>query len=176
MKLAPIIEALRAKCPSFESRVFGVAMWAQAEAEINSNLPCAYVVPLSVDGGESYLSTKFRQTIRSHFGVAVVIGLSADDAAGNLGHDQIDDLRSEVFRAILGAQVGKNVWIEFDGQTVTDLNRARLVETLEFSVEDDITGEETAQGQMIADLPDFDHLYATVAETGTKTAFHLNEE
>ena len=49
MKLATIISALRAYCPSFEGRVGGAAEYAAIDIT-NLPMPCAFVLPVSEIG------------------------------------------------------------------------------------------------------------------------------
>lgn len=165
MKLGPIIQVLRAGCPSFEGRVLGLAALTRMDETTNPKLPCAYVVPRATEARKATISTKYRQEIEDSFDVVVAVRLASDDESGREGHDAVEDLKAEIFRAILGARVADGQFIEFAGQSVNVpyLNRYRLVETLTFSSVDDLDDEDTAQGAMIDDLDRFDSMYTTVS-------------
>ena len=164
MKLAPIIQALRSRCRSFDGRVFGLAALTRMDETTSPKLPCCYVVPRATEAHSAILSTKFRQEIVESFDVVLAVRLSSDDEPGREGHDAIEDLKAEIFRVLLGAQVEQGVFLEFGGQVVNTayLNRYRLVETITFSCTDDLDEADTAQGAMIGDLDIFDKMVTTV--------------
>lgn len=164
MKLDPIIARLRAGCPSFGGRVFGLAALNRMDETTSPKFPCAYVLPKETVGMDVRSSTKYRQGVEDRFSVLVAVRLDDSDAPGRAGHDYVEDLKAEIFRCILGAQVKQNVIVEFSGQSVNVpyLNRYRLVETLEFSCADELDDTDTAQGAMIEDLDIFDTMHTQV--------------
>lgn len=164
MKLAPIIQALRSGCESFDGRVFGLASLTRMDETTNPTMPCCYVVPRATEAHTAIISTKFRQEIEESFDVVIAVRLASDDEPGREGHDTIEDLKAEIFRVLLGAQIEEGVYLEFGGQVVNTayLNRYRLVETLTFTCLDDLDDEDSAQGALIEDLDIFDKMVTQV--------------
>ena len=162
MKLAPIIEALRANCPSFERRIFGLYAWSTVDDDVFPAMPCAYVLPSKITAGTAYISTQYRQDIDNYFSIVVCVPLTKEDALGKSGHDQIEDLKDEIFKAILGASLEypakKNLIVSFQGQAWHQqaTNRARLAEILTFTYGEQLTGNDYALGRIISDLPELE--------------------
>lgn len=159
MKLAPIIECLRENCPSFERRVFGAYAWFNIDDSVSPAMPCAFVLPSGVTAETATTSTKYRQLIENHFSINICVSLTSDDALGKTGHDYLEDLKEEVFKAVLGLPLGypeqTNRIIYFESQSVNTsaCNRARLVETLDFAYGELLMGSVTAQQRIIDSLP-----------------------
>lgn len=134
MKLRNIVAALRERCPSFENRVGGAAEWTYVSPSTASKMPSAFVVPLSESAGEQGSPNGYRQTVENSFAVLVLVTM--DGEQGQIAVDAADDLRAEIFRAVLGwtpyDDAGR---IEFGGSSVLELRRDRLVIQLEFSFE-----------------------------------------
>ena len=159
MKLSPIIQVLRDTCLSLDRRVFGTFAWFTVDTQSNPKMPCAFVLPGEVKGGTFRASTRFREDIENTFSVNIAVALDKDDILGKCGHDQIEDLKAEVFRSLLGLPLGypeeTNVIIRFVDQQVNlaACNAARLVETLTFAYDETLTGDGTAQQRLIDDFP-----------------------
>mgnify|MGYP001027795514 FL=1 len=159
MKLAPIIECLRENCPAFERRVFGTFAWLNIDDKVNPSLPCAFVLPSGVSSDRAITSTKYRQQITNKFTVVVCVSLTQDDVLGKTGHDYIEELKEQVFHAILGLPLGYPEFtgkiVCFGSQTVNSnaCNGARLAENLDFSYDELLTGSITAQARIIDALP-----------------------
>lgn len=175
MKLAPIIQLLRAKCPSFERRVFGLYGWSRVDETTNAQMPCAYVLPASIKGGEVVASTAYRQGITDTFDIAIAVHLSPDDWQGKAGHDYVEDLKAEIFKAILGLKLDTGVILRFESQVVSlnASNRNRLVELLTFAFDDDLDVDDSVQGADYESLPDFLRQYTTVEPYGVQQIIHL---
>ena len=175
MKLAPIIKLLRAKCPSFDRRVFGLYGWSRVDETTNAQMPCAYVLPASIKGGEVVASTAYRQGITDTFDIAIAVHLSPDDWQGKAGHDYIEELKAEIFKAILGLKLDAGVILRFESQVVSlnASNRNRLVELLTFAFDDDLDVDDSVQGADFDSLPDFLRQYTTVDPYGVQQIIHL---
>lgn len=175
MKLAPIIKLLRVKCPSFERRVFGLYGWSRVDETTNAQMPCAYVLPASIKGGEVVASTAYRQGITDTFDIAIAVHLSPDDWQGKAGHDYIEELKAEIFKAILGLKLDAGVILRFESQVVSlnASNRNRLVELLTFAYDDDLDVDDSVQGADFDSLPDFLRQYTTVDPYGVQQIIHL---
>ena len=100
MRLDPIIAALRRRCPSFENRFAGAAEWAGLTEDEAPALPAAYVVPLAEDAGGNESQVGYQQTVTNTFAVIVLVSNVCDER-GQKAFDSLEDLRLELFRAIL---------------------------------------------------------------------------
>lgn len=155
MKLSTIITELRRRCPSFEKRVYGVAEWAARE-KVNLPMPSAYVLPLGESADLVSMTTDYRQHVEQSFGVAVLISTKLDDPTGLQAFDKSEDVKAEIFRAIVGWETDETDAVIYEGSTVLELNRAFLCVQFEFSVSYDITDADTRHGAMLDELTPFD--------------------
>ena len=106
MKLATIISALRAYCPSFEGRVGGAAEYAAIDIT-NLPMPCAFVLPVSEIGEDmDSMGTDYRQRVKQIFCVVILVS-TADQERGQDAFDAIEDLKAEIFKAILGTSTAE---------------------------------------------------------------------
>ena len=65
MKLKPIIQELRAHCPGFEGRVFGVGTFSRLDESVAAELlPAAFVIPVSEDPEEPAVINRYKQQVR----------------------------------------------------------------------------------------------------------------
>jgi len=147
MKLRPVIERLRQRCPSLKGRVGGVAQYAMLESTTKLTMPYAFVVPLGETAEYFSMASaqSYRQTVEAQFGVLLFLSLKGDSR----GYDAFEfsqDIRAEVFKALLGACLPETDEITFDQEVIFDANNARLVIQWEFNVPYDIVDEETAHG------------------------------
>lgn len=102
MKLKSTIEALRARCPSFKNRVFGAVEFSGLINRISpEELPACYVfVANETPATAQRLENSYYQEIEAN--ISVVIAVSSDDIRGQSATDTIEDLKEEIFLAILG--------------------------------------------------------------------------
>ena len=106
MKLATIISALRAYCPSFERRVGGAAEYAAIDIT-NLPMPCAFVLPVSEIGEDmDSMGTDYRQRVKQVFCVVILVS-TTDQERGQDAFDAIEDLKAEIFKAILGTSTAE---------------------------------------------------------------------
>lgn len=171
MKLKPIIEELRNYCPSFEQRVYGIGAFSQLSESVSTEaMPAAFVLPVSEDPQDPATSSRYRQVVRFRFAVLVMVS-NTEDEQGLTAWEAADDLKKEVFRAILGSddiKAGKD-WIQFEGLSIAEINRAALTLQLDFSCEYEITDEQTRHGADIDRLGRFLRMYSdidVIAEKG----------
>lgn len=186
MKLTPIIEEIRAQCPDFDSRVFGVAEFAQiAESTAPEELPAAYVIPLTETPFEPVATTRYKQTVEFTFAVVLVVSNTVDEQGLN-AWERADDLKKAVFRSILGQDdytAGRD-WIQYEGASVVSLDRAALMVQLEFSMNYDIDDTETRHGGDVERLGRFLRMYGDIDVIGKdgrpdgniEAKFHINLE
>jgi len=171
VKLKPIIEELRNYCPSFEQRVYGIGAFSQLSESVSTEaMPAAFVLPVSEDPQDPATSSRYRQVVRFRFAVLVMVS-NTEDEQGLTAWEAADDLKKEVFRAILGSddiKAGKD-WIQFEGLSIAEINRAALTLQLDFSCEYEITDEQTRHGADIDRLGRFLRMYSdidVIAEKG----------
>ena len=114
MKLATIISALRAYCSSFEGRVGGAAEYAAIDIT-NLPMPCAFVLPVSEIGEDmDSMGTDYRQRVKQIFCVVILVS-TADQERGQDAFDAIEDLKAEIFKAILGTSTAETDEIVYEG-------------------------------------------------------------
>jgi hypothetical protein len=103
------------------------------------------------------------------------VHLSSDDWQGKAGHDYIEELKAEIFRAILGLKLDAGVILRFESQVVSlnASNRNRLVELLTFAFDDDLDADDSVQGADYESLPDFLRQHTTVEPYGVQQIIHL---
>jgi hypothetical protein len=154
MKLRSIIEDLRAYCPTLRKRIFGVAEYATLDDTASADLPCAFVLPLTETTEDPQSFTRYRQAVKFEFAVVLMVNNAADEQ-GLSAWEQAVDLKKEVFHALLGKEIDRDP-IQYEGLSIVDLNRARLIVQLEFSVEFDIVDGDTRHGLDIAALGPWD--------------------
>ena len=153
MKLATIISALRAYCPSFERRVGGAAEYAAIDIT-TLPMPCAFVLPVSEIGEDmDSMGTDYRQRVKQVFCVVILVS-TTDQERGQNAFDAIEDLKAEIFKAILGTSTAETDEIVYEGYSDPDLNRARLALQLSFSVSYDVVDADTGHGRELDGLPD----------------------
>ncbi len=102
MKLQSTIKALRERCPSFKQHVYGICEWVNLPLKINpAELPSAYVFKSSEDPTNANISqNSYHQDISTT--VAVVVAVPSKDVRGQSASDTFEDLKDEIFKAILG--------------------------------------------------------------------------
>lgn len=165
MKLSPVIQRLRSKCSSFQSRVAGAAEFAPLPDGVAVAMPAAIVLPAQDVAADPESMSGYIQTIRDQIAVVVVV---ASDERGQEAYDAIQDLRAEIFKALLGWQPEKpGSVLTYGGGGLLHLDRSRLywqfVFELEWQVVADIAADdETAQGVDLAALSALEHVHIDV--------------
>ena len=105
--------ALRAYCPSFEGRVGGAAEYAAIDIT-NLPMPCAFVLPVSEIGEDmDSMGTDYRQRVKQVFCVVILVS-TADQERGQDAFDAIEDLKAEIFKAILGTSTAETDEIVYE--------------------------------------------------------------
>ena len=111
MNLGLVIDAIRARCPTFEGRVAGAANFADGiDTAQNLAVPCAFVVPLDEDASpdESGETTGLNQTLTERFGVVVCFNNKVDEGGDRRGQgaaSKFDAMRFELHRALLNWRI-----------------------------------------------------------------------
>ncbi len=146
MKIEPIIRQIQTWCPSF--KLVAGALTVDLKTAISdgeANLPAAYVVKLDesaeyVDG----LSNDFRQDVEESFGVLVFVNNRKKDGRGQWAADQLEDLRAELFKALLQwCPSDAHNPIIYSGGSVQSIDKDRIVYAFEFETGTQLTIEDT---------------------------------
>lgn len=158
MKLTPVIAHLRANCPTFAGRVAGAAQYATSKSATALRAPCAFVIPLD-DAPESNGSkVGVRQQISESFGVVVAVSNEADEK-GQAAVDQIHDLRSELWAALLNWPPADGYdGLDYQSGALIDLDRHRLWWQFEFGARTEIDSSDGYQ----PDRPHFEGVTVSV--------------
>ena len=132
MRLSPIVQALRERCPSFEARVFGLAEFADLDGATSVALPAAFVVPLDEDVRNLSQGTQVRAEIFER--AAVIVALAQTDPRGQAAHDSLHDIRAELWRAIVGWRMDQDAGpFAPDGGEMLDMDRSRFLYQYDFA-------------------------------------------
>lgn len=146
MKLTPIIATLRAHCPYFENRVAGAAQFKNLPEVGKLRLPAAYVVPGDDTPGENKSQTDYWQELKEGFSVIVMVSNDRDERGQFAAYDVVHDVRQVLFKALLGWNPEeRGSPITYDGGTLLDLNRHELIYQFDFSVDNELTEDDTRQ-------------------------------
>lgn len=104
MKLIPVIQRLREKCPEFREYVGGLAQWRGMDdlRYINGEqLPVAWVIPASDSPSAPLSSNGVRQDITEGFSVYVAMNVEQSQR-GELAVDAMDEIRDALMLALVG--------------------------------------------------------------------------
>lgn len=154
MKLSPLIQAIRTWCPYFEQSVGGAAEYGAALEGGKLPLPAAYVIPGEDTTGEQRSQTDYWQSLTDRFSV-VVLFPNVDERGQQASCDQLDTVRQELWRALLGwAPDPAYGLIKYAGSAFVDINRAELIWQFHFEVNTDINAEDTRHERDLRPLPD----------------------
>lgn len=156
MQLEPIIAALRARCASFGTKVAGAAQFKLLPESAALTVPCAFVIPLDDNPGDSRSSNSVRQSLSDSFAVVVAISNAADERGQASAHT-VDSIRSELWKALLGWRPDQRYdGIVYEGGSIVALDRARLWYQFDFAADMEIEPSDGYQETELAALPHFD--------------------
>jgi len=133
MKVAPVVLRLRQIATSFDGQVYGAAEMVAADKELQQ-VPAAFVVELDQRAKEMVGDYAWNgQTLTEYFAVVVALNNSTD-VLGHTAHEQLFDIRAEIWKSILGwkpteEQIGLKIEtpISYVGAKIAfPTNRARL--------------------------------------------------
>lgn len=156
MKLAPIIAALRARCPEFQNRVAGAAQFKDLPEVGKMKLPAAYVVPGDDSPGEQKSQTDYWQDLTEGFSVIIFVSNGRDERGQFASYDVVHDVRQSLFKALLGWNPEeRGNPITYAGGTLLDVNRHELSYQFDFSVLKELSEDDTRQQDELNDLDDF---------------------
>lgn len=133
MKMSPIIVRIRDQVDEFSDRVAGTAEFEAATEADSLDVPHAFVLPLGEEVEPSQTAGEVTQVINEHFAVVVVVDNSVD-MRGQAAADELDDLRTALFSALIGWEpVAEHSGVEFRGGVHLAITRARLWHQFDFS-------------------------------------------
>lgn len=156
MQLEPIIAALRSRCPVFENRVAGAAQFKLLPESAALPVPCAYVIPMDDNPGESMAINSVRQKLSDSFAVIVAISNVVDER-GQGSVYTVDTIRSLLWKALLGWRPNLRYdGIVYEGGSIVALDRARLWYQFDFAADMEIEPEDGWQETELGQLPHFD--------------------
>lgn len=174
MRLGRIALKLRAANTIFENRIAGAA---ELEIAMDNTLKedSAYVIPLSEAATVNETDPSVEQRIIERFGVVVAIKNDSTDKdkLGIIAYDRLHEVRSQIFRAILGWEVPESeTQIYYSGANLVNINRGYLWYQYEFEIaarvgfidaelgQVDIITEDVDERIPLSELPSFDSIYA----------------
>ncbi|WP_334473718.1 phage tail terminator protein [Arsenophonus sp. PmNCSU2021_1] len=173
MKLSPVISALRTYCPRFEQRIGGAAEYGTALECTHLELPSAYVVPSGSTVGEQRSQTDYWQVLTDQFSVIVILN-NTDKRGQYASCDLIDEVRSEIWRAILGWSPDPAYGaIEYADDEYLDMNQDELIWQFNFKAETEINAEDTRHYADLNNLPDLHTVAISVNEHASSVNSHL---
>jgi len=156
MQIELIIAALRERCPRFGGRVAGAAQFKLLPETASLSVPCAFVISMDDNPGESRAQNSVRIPLQENFAVVVAASNVADER-GQAGAHTIHALRGELWGALLGWQpTDEHDGIMYDGASVVAMDRARLWYQFDFSAGMEIGPSDGWQDTALAGLPHFD--------------------
>lgn len=158
MQLETVIEALRARCPVFETRVAGAAQFKLLPESAAMSVPCAFVIPLDDNPAESVSQNSIRQALKDSFAVVVAVSNTSDERGQGAAHS-VHAMRAALWAALLGWRPDLRYdGIVYEGGQALSLDRARLWYQFEFSALMEIEPEDGWQHTELAGLGDLDRI------------------
>ncbi len=156
MKLAPIIAALRARCPSFSQRVQGATAIPPLSDLTPAALPVAYVIPAADQPAQQQSQTDYWQTLSEGFSVMVVTSCTAESLASGVALDVIDALRSELWLALLGfnPEPENGEVLVYSAGQLLEADSARIAYQFTFSRQRTLSADDSRIAAEMAQLDD----------------------
>ncbi|OLF55412.1 hypothetical protein [Pseudomonas chlororaphis] len=129
MKITPILTQLRDHCPGLANQVAVGLDLALLQSNTALPTPSAHVTSSADLASPGTAQNATGQAIRDR--LEIILVLDAGDARRAL--DQLDDVRSELWRALVGFKPGPDYSpIEYDGGELVSLTATRLFYRLRF--------------------------------------------
>jgi len=156
MQLELIIAALKQRCNVFTNRVAGAARFKILPEASALDVPCAFVLPLDDNPGESRAINSVRQNLTDSFAVVVALSNTLDEK-GQAAAGSVNALRTVLWSALLGWRPTDSYnGIVYQGGSLLSLDRARIWYQFEFAADMEITPADGWQDTELAGLPHFD--------------------
>lgn len=171
MILGAIALKLRTATTDFENRIAGVAELDMAIRNTLKN-EMAFVIPLVDDAVGNTIESSTEQKMIERFGVitAIATDTSQKDKTGLTAYDRLHDIRNQIFKPLIGWDMGFEGLIYYRGGRLLEINRGYLWWQFEFEFESRITVHKDGYGyveetevdnrQQVSQLPDLDTIYA----------------
>lgn len=139
MRISPIVMRLRA---AFDD--FAIAGAAELDIAVRNTLKkdVMFVIPVSEDVPGNQYDNNISQEITERFAVVIAINNDVSDKnkTGVRAYDRLHEIRSNIFRAILGWQiVGPEYLIDYRGGNLWGVNNAYLWYQFDFEIRTRIT-------------------------------------
>lgn len=133
MKISPVIKQMRLYCPFFAGNVAGGLDWDPAEKSAQVKMPAAFVIAVG-DSADGSTTNVVRQEVRDEFDVCVV--LANKDERGQAVNDLLHDVRSELWRALVGfVPDAQSEPLQYDSSELLLLDRHRAIYRYRFFTE-----------------------------------------
>lgn len=131
MRITPVIDQLKQRCPDFKERVAGGLDWDPVKGSALMELPAAYVIPTGDGADEPEQQNVFVQQVRDAIDVCVV--LKNHDERGQQVADQLHLVRASLWRALVGFAPDKDYGeLLYDGGSLLLIDRDRVVYRFRF--------------------------------------------
>ncbi|PZW65260.1 Gp37 protein [Pseudomonas sp. URMO17WK12:I1] len=128
MQVTPMVEHLRARCPSFRRRVGGGIDWEAIETSTKLPDLNAHVVLTDEKAEASETTNVITQNVEEQFDVCVVFPQAKGDEGGRLVGDVVDSIRRELCLALVGYRPGGDYSpIEYVSRQLILINRFAAV-------------------------------------------------
>lgn len=166
MNVQTTIKAIRDYCPSFNNRVYGCSEFARLDLEsLNpGGLPSAYVFTLAEAPSEPQRSqNSYYQDIIATVAVVLLVDNSSD-RRGQASTDNAEDLKSEIFKAILGWSPTSDKFqiYEYQNYSILRITPSVIAIQLEFQCVYTITELDTRQYVDLCDLSELTKMHADI--------------
>ena len=161
MKIGPIVLKLRLAETRFGNNIAGAADLALALSQTLTK-EVAFVVQIGEFANPNTLDSSISQKIVERFGVIVALdnAVSQMDKTGLTAYDTLYDVRSQLFKALLGwLMTDAEDPISYAGGKIVNLTRSHLWYQFEFDTTLRV-GQDDGIDVGASELDDFDTLYA----------------
>lgn len=173
MDVTSTIAALRQRCPSFSNRVFGAAKITEINLESATNpvaLPACYVMCIRENAdGPNQVENGLQQVVEARVAVVILVS-NQQDERGQKGAVEAENLKAEIFKAILGwspTPDPQSIYV-YDQMWVLANNRSVLAIQVEFTCDYALGVDDSRiPDQLNEDCGYFDKMYMDVDKIET---------
>lgn len=125
---------LRAHCPIFENSISGGIDWESIERSSNLKALSAYLVLTDEKAEPCTAQNKIVQEVSEQFDVIVVFHQHSGDEKGLAVGDRLEDVRKQLFRALVGFSPGPDYEpVQYSSREILLNNRDKAVYRFSFS-------------------------------------------
>ena len=173
MQLGRIVLKLRATNTSLGSNIFGAAELNLAVSNtLTGKSPVAFVVPIEEEVRDNQTESGVNQLLMERF--SVIVALPTDttqkDKTGIIAYDALHNMRAEIFKPLIGWDMGYDGLIFYRSGKMLGIDRGWLWYDFEFELQARIISNPDGYGevqytqvddrQQPSQLPTLDHVYA----------------